>query len=213
MYEAIIVITCHKKDPITLYHINRFKEFHKDIPVIPVFEQDYPRLSYWNYDDMWKYCDNVFYRWFLGKDKIISERYFLFDYDTFCNDHIKNFYYKVWDHPVACSKHFSYYQNSKWIWFKEYKDTLKEYRDKLYGIIPYSGMMIKYDAVSKLINEQINHSIWKNIISELRIGTILNMYNIPISCFDKDKTHFISSNSRNLPNNWLNEQGIFHPVK
>jgi hypothetical protein len=213
MIDSLIIITCHKKDPITNYHINRFKEFHRDIPVIPIYEQDFNKLPYWDYDWMWAYCDNVFYRWFLSKQKILAKRYFLFDYDTFCNDHIKNFYEKVWDKRVACSNHFSYKEKPKWQWFIKYKDDLQIYIDNLYGIVPYSGLMIGHDEVELLIREQINNPIWRDKISELRIGTILNINNISISFIDIDKQNFISHHKYYLPKNFLGVKGIFHPLK
>ena len=212
MNEAIIIITYHEYNALTKYHIERFQLFNPDFSVIPIKDSDFDKPPYWHYDWMWAYCDNIFYRWFLSDHKILSDRYFLFDYDTFCNENIKDFYHQVWDKQFACSEHFSIKQNPNWNWFNVYKDKLTEYTQYLYGIVPYSGIMIRHDDAKNLIEEQINNRIWANKISEIRLGTILNMQKVNISNINKNKK-YITPFKQSVPLNYKYEPGIYHPVK
>lgn len=213
MKDFVILIVYHKHDELTKQNYDRFKQFNPDIHVEMIRHEDFAELPHWNYDWMWGYNDNIWYRWFLSDKKILADRYFIFDYDTYCNDSIKNFYSKVWDKQFACSEHFSTKQNPNWSWFQIYKQQLDIYQDKLYGVVPPSGMMIRHDDAVALIEEQTKNLIWKNIFLELRIGTILNMNNVEFSFIDKTKIHYISPFTQTVPLNYQSVPGIYHPVK
>lgn len=212
-YAILVVYT--NLDHLTKYHIERFQQYHPGTPVIPICHQDFPELSHWKYDWMWAYCDNIVYRWFLSKDSILADRYFIFDYDAFCNDSVLNVYNEVWDKQFAASDHFSYNERPDWVWFEKYKDQLIDYTPYLHGIVPMNGLMISHDYLRQIIAEQINNTVWSNIISELRVGTICKLLNLNIDFIyanpymRNNNTPFASL----LPANYLMKKGIFHPVK
>ena len=214
MQEACIIIMYHTGvEELTQRHCDRFKQFNPEIPIVMIKHEDFELLPYWNYDSMWHSNDSIMYRWFLSDKKILAERYFIFDYDTYCNDSIKNYYKNVWDEQAACSDHFSIQQDPNWSWFEKHQEELSIYKDKLYGIVPPVGLMLKHDVLNNLIQEQINNSIWKNIFLELRMGSILNINGVKIAHIDKNKKHYISPFTHVVPQNYKKITGIFHPVK
>jgi hypothetical protein len=222
MLNYAIIIVYHNDDELTKYNISTFQKYHNKNIVIPIKSDDFPQPAYWQYDWMWAYCDNIFYRWFLSKQKVIADRYFVFDYDTLCNDSVENYYSKVWDRGFVCQQHFGYNpnQNPQWEWFLVYEEHFNSdlsnplYREKRYGVVPFSGTMIRYNDLQNLIDYQISdYRFWKNIISELRMGTILNIHNVDIAQIDTEKHQFITPFAHNLPKNYRTQKGIFHPVK
>lgn len=213
MKEAVILLIYHQKDEITLNHFNRFKEFNSDVPIEMIRHEDFPLDLSWDYNDMWGSSDNIFYRWFLSERKILADRYFIFDYDTYCNDSIKNFYSKVWDCQFACSDHFSIQQYFNWSWFEKYKEQLKIYQNMLYGVCPMSGIMIRYTDTERLISEQQNNTIWRNVFSELRVGSVLNLLGVKFSFIDEQRKSYITPFTHVVPQSYISLPGIFHPVK
>jgi hypothetical protein len=214
IHDACILFVYHDKNELTIQNYKRFKKFNPEYPVVMMRHEDFPLMPEWDYDWMWGYNDNIWYRWFLSQNKILADRYFIFDYDTYCNDSIKNFYSKVWDKQFACSDHFSIDKYPTWSWFEKFKDQLKQYSSKLYGVCPPSGMMIRHDDAKKLIDEQLKNSqVWKKIFLELRIGTILNLNDVQISFIDENKKNYITPFSQSVPNTYKNVPGIYHPVK
>lgn len=214
MQEACIIIIYHTGvEELTQRHYDRFKQFNPEIPIVIIKHEDFELLPYWNYDDMWHSNDSILYRWFLSDKKILAERYFIFDYDTYCNDSIKNYYKNVWNEQAACSDHFSIQQYHNWSWFEKHQQHLSIYKDRLYGISPPVSLMVKHDVLNNLIQEQINNSIWKNVFLEVRMGSILNINGVKIASIDKTKKHYISPFTHVVPENYKEITGIFHPVK
>ena len=97
--------------------------------------------------------------------------------------------------------------------FKKYPKHLNIYKDKLYGICPAFGFMLRHDDLSDLINEQINSTIWKDVYCELRIGSILNINGVKLSFINEQKKHYNSPSYYEIPKNYKQILGIFHPVK
>lgn len=215
MQEFVILIVYHNNDDLTKFHYEQFKKYHPSTPIVMIKSDDFDKPDYWKYDWMWGYCDNIFYRWFLSDQKILANKYVIFDYDTFCNQPVKDFYSEVWDNRFICSAHFSFEQNPGWYWFKTYdaKFYKPEYRKYRYGALPFSGMIIQHDDAKLLIDCQINDPFWKDCISELRIGSILNMNSIPMTSLPISRIRYISPFEKNLPQNAHSLTGIFHPVK
>lgn len=213
MHDACIIFTYHNNDQLTQSHYDRFKYFNPEYPIVMIKHEDFQQLPYWDYDWMWGYNDNIWYRWFLSNEKILADRYFIFDYDTYCNDSIKNYYGGVWEEQCACSDHWSIQKYSNWSWFEKYAEHLKIYKDKLYGVSPPSSLMIRHNDMAQLIQEQQNNSIWRKVFLELRIGTILNINNVKISFIDEQKKHHSTAFPWCVPVNYNNTPGIYHPVK
>jgi hypothetical protein len=215
MQNYVIVITYHNNDNLTKYHIEQFIKFNPSIPVVAIKSDDFSKPDCWKYDWMWAYCDNIFYRWFLSDQKILADKYILFDYDTLCRQSVKDFFDKYWNDRCVFSISFDYSQNPNWMWFNHYKNKLENsiYDNFKSGVVPYSGSIMQYDDVLLLVKTQIEDNIWADCISELRIGTILNYNNIPISNYRPDKPGFITHDQSLLPKNYLVLPGIYHPVK
>ena len=215
MHDYVIIIVYHANDPLTQFHYQRFVRFHPNVPVVMIKSENFDQPDCWKYDWMWAYCDNIFYRWFLSDQKILANKYCIFDYDTLCNQPVTDFYSDVWNDRFVCSAHFSYEQNPGWHWFKFYDSKFHNphYRQHRHGALPFSGMIIQHDDANLLIQTQINDIFWKDCISELRIGTILRMNSIPMSSLPKPKDRYISPFTNYLPENFGNLPGIFHPVK
>jgi hypothetical protein len=222
MPEDIVVLIAYHEKPAVLellkHHLERFRRFNPDVVIVPLTHATLERHPAWDYANMWRQADNIYYRWFLSRNRVEAQRYVWFDYDTWCNQSVREFLEPVWDAPFACAKHFAYHQHPRWCWFNQPQllPGGEQCRNKetLHGVVPICGVFLSREVFAILVEEQVKEpATWRHVFSELRLGTILTTRGVPIQG-NKNATG-ISATRRSYAMQ-LAAQGIksiVHPVK
>ena len=221
MEDVVILVAYHEKPSVLellKHHLERFRRFNPGVAIVPVTHSKLDRHPAWDYGNMWHFCDNIYYRWFLSESRVLSRRYIWFDYDTWCNENVHEFFQQVWDAPLACAKHFAHKEYPTWMWFHR-TDLLpcgEQYRnqEELHGVAPICGVMLSQDVFAMLVEEQVNHAdTWRHVFCELRLGTLLRKCGVAIR---KNENAIGISATRRAKAFQLVSQGvrtIVHPVK
>jgi hypothetical protein len=225
-----IIFTHHKNDDATLNNFNRLKQFNPDKTIYPVgFKgsnllpnsfvvddaQDYlpkntgrpddPKFIYWTQADLLIYD-------FIYHNELIHDKYIIFEWDTYCNCSIEEFYgealnkdnfgHDIHD-PVP----------ERWTWYEQLSGEQRLKFEAFGGYTPMSGLLFSKEILLK-IKEHIlqNPRRYDNVFSELRLGSLVKTIGAWL------KTPFPNSEKYM---NWQsdliifdkNKNGYYHPVK
>lgn len=162
----------------------------------------------------WRNSDNIIRKWIQKHySKITYNNIAILEYDVYCNQRLPNFFITNEFYARTVNYHSI---NSKWRWF----DTQRiggakplidcGYKEYLIGFAPFGIIMTGRYAISQLINSKYDNIYQYDIISEVRVGTILN------SCGIKFQPYEMPNVLVNLPESHIfdfSQQSIFHPVK
>jgi hypothetical protein len=154
----------------------------------------------------------------LSRNRVEGRRYVWFDYDTWCNQSVRDFFESVWDAAFACPDHFAYTDKPKWMWFNipQLLPRGDQYRskDQLYGVVPLCGVLMSQDVLARLVEEQVKDpATWRSVFCELRVGTLLKKCGVPIRKIGNATGLSACGRARAVQLASQGFKSIVHPVK
>lgn len=191
-----IIYTDHTKDYI---HLDHLQKSNPDAQILcadiffGITEKKYA----------WRNGDKTVRMWLQNNiGKIISNNIALFEWDVLVSTKlpdidINGLYAKNVRKPDT---------DPNWPWFKEI-ESLGSYKNYAIGVAPLGVLFMDKQCINTIIDPEFDDIYSKDIFSELRLPTILNSRNIPISKYDfPDVVWTPTTYDKNKP-------GIYHAIK
>lgn len=165
-------------------------------------------------DFAWRNPDILIRQWVQSNfHKFKKNNIAILEYDVYCNKTLPNIQIQ---NALYAKVINNYFPDTKWVWFSEninggsYPLIKHGYGAYLKGFAPFAVWMTSHNAIKNWINKRYDKLYDCDIISEVRIGTIMNYNGIALSTYPMpnvftkiDKHHKFD----------LTQNDIFHPIK
>lgn len=228
--QIVILYSHHCKSDVTLHHYNLLKKYNPNIPVVPVGFTWHELIDGSHITSRQPYFPNnqllnihinggkststesdlILYDFYIQNQNYKS--YFLFEWDTYCNCSIEEFYGDKLTLDNFCSLHFNDTNVHEWSWYNTLTSAHKRL-PKLGGIYPTSGVYLKREVLHKMVEILINNpSLYDNMQNEIRLGTLVQQAGYKINQLGNDFIDFYEH--QEYLNNIKNGiKGYYHPIK
>lgn len=225
-----IIFTHHKNDDATLYNFNRLKQFNPDKTVYPVGfkgadllpnsfvvddSQQYlpkntgrpeePKFVYWTQADLLIYD-------FVYHNELIHDKYLIFEWDTYCNCSIEEFYGEALNkNTFAHTVHNPVFE--RWTWYEQLSAEQRSKFDALGGYTPMSGLLFSKELLLKMKQHILdNPRRYDNVFSELRIASIAKTLGAYLDIPFPNAEKFMNWEPQLIIFD-KNKAGYYHPIK
>jgi hypothetical protein len=144
--------------------------------------------------------------WFVQR-KETCKKWWIVEWDTFCNVPVCDYYNPVWSFPFVASNVRLRHREHAWWWFREVDELPHEYKPFCLGAVPFLYL------VDEFVLEQVCQALLSNPIlvgnGEMRFATAANKCGFPPCGYSPphDQITWI---------NWekpVREKAIYHPLK
>lgn len=189
-------------------HLDSLKKSNPNATIIPLnIKNKYP--SYF----AWRNCDllvrNEIKKYY---SKIKTNNIALVEYDVLINEELPDTNIE----SIFCKNIKYKHIHKNWCWFKEI-NRLDDLKDSCIGILPFALIFMNFEHLKILLDKKYDNLYEKDIISELRLGTIFNS----AGCDIKEYNYPNMLSRQFLKNNKITEyelinrqdSKIYHPVK
>lgn len=196
MYNWDVICTYHNK----LIHL---KHLEKSNPKANILLADISKYNA-NFDTKycWRNSDIFIRRWIRDNRKNIqSDNIAIIEWDVLMSSplpdiKINGLMAKDVQHPNS---------DREWFWFKEIY-RLKSIKKYAIGISPLAVIFMDQLSIDTWINKEFDDLCNSDIFSELRLPSLLNSKNIPISIYKMDSVEWNKIDYSDKPD-------IYHPIK
>jgi hypothetical protein len=225
-----IIFLHHNTDDVTLDHLDRIKQFNPDIPVYTVGfsahtliegshivdkSQDwmpknttlYSKVNLPNVD-----ADYLIFDFIDKNPQLEHEKYLVFEWDTFFNTNVQNFYGDALNLDFFCSYIFLGRHIESWWWYQFFTDDQKA-MPQLAGLTPTSGLLFSKNLLVQMLAELKNNvATYDNFDSETRLASLIRACGQELLLPFEGVCEFIHPPLGPHFNHILGE-AIYHPVK
>lgn len=211
--ETVIIFCCFRNDATTRKHHRLFCELNPGIPVIPVSTEGVglpgeivmsTMCQRWDLSNLWRASDTFFYR--LPAFGVTADRYIFVEWDVLSEVSIQEFLtVDEWNAELAVPLSFTQSEHPEWYWWREC-DRLPEYlKPFAAGAGPLPLIVLSHTALMQL--EAAYHP--PDVFSEMRLGTLANYLQIPVTEISKQQTLLCSEAQLQR----CDFPTIYHPIK
>ena len=166
-------------DPVTMKHRILLETMNPDAELIPLCFETGRETPEWQ----WENCDILIFEWF-DKVKPEHDRFFIFEWDVFCTQSLKEFYgdaydkksvgsviMRPWDwSPIPSIDGEPRGMRKNWHWFNSNRS--KFLYPFLRAIVPVCGAMFHREVLSKMVELWKTERDFDRVFCECRLGTL-----------------------------------------
>lgn len=186
MHEFGIIFLHHNVDEVTNNNLLSFRRHNPDAPIVAIssgepFKGGFAMKDFHVLAGLWRdrvqgdwknrSHDFLVYSWYASKnDRIECKRWFIVEWDTYCNMPVPEFCKHVWDFDVAGPSVRLMAREPEWYWFETIRTLPKEMQQHATGIVPFSCTLVS-DRALKAIVQNVPWSTLGRTNTDLRFAT------------------------------------------
>ncbi len=224
-----ILFLHHLANDITRQNLDSFKTANPGVPIHVITSgesfpesislHDHPEASErWNkhISETWLKTgssDLMIYLWyqFLRKPTEIAERWFIVEWDSYCNEKISHFAAQVWDMPVSGARTYWPSVFPDWANFANAQTLPSELHSCIAGISPFSFILVSNILLEKIV-AQVPWDHLGSCRDEVRFATLCVAQGaVPAANPNAGPT--ITHKLLNIPFGLFDIPGMYHPLR
>jgi hypothetical protein len=211
-----ILFMHHHVDRVVMNHLSRIRLHNPDAVVATISAgtplpggytvDPTPRLK-WLHSILMKHSgDRLVCSWFLQR-KEICDKWWIVEWDTFCNIPARDYYRPMWNFPFVASSVRLPHREPEWWWFTRAKRMPETYKPFMTGIVPFMSLLSE-DALKATCTMLLENPLTVGN-SELRFATAATRCGYPPCGYSPPNDQITWMEWKYLPPN----PTIVHPVK
>ena len=165
-----------------------------------------PQLKWLHSALMQRSGDRLVCSWFLQR-KEVCDKWWIVEWDTFCNMPFRDYYRPVWNFPFVASSVRLPHREPEWHWFAKAKKIPESYKPFMTGIVPFISLLSE-DALKATCTMLLENPLVAGN-SELRFATAASRCGYVPCGYSPPNDQITWINWKTLPD----KPTIVHPVK
>jgi hypothetical protein len=171
MFQASVLFVHHRAGQITHQNLASFRSQNPNIPVIALSTDEVCEggISIADSQEAWgiwshhiattgmaaKSTDLIFCLWyqFLRRPEQHAQRWFIVEWDTYCNIPVEEFCKEVWDFPISGANTVWPSLGGDWESFKHTPSLPEKFQPFACGIVPMSCILVQDWLLSRIVEE------------------------------------------------------------